>query len=288
MFVAYILALGSAALYGAADFLGGLASRRASTVVIVLTSQGIGLLSMALILPLLPSATPTPGDLAWGGVAGLAGGLGVALLYRALAIGRMAVVAPVTAVCAVAIPVTVGVFLGEELAWLTVVGVGLAIVAIVLVSQQGSAAPAGRRAGTVPRGVGLALASGVAIGLFFLALAETDARAGMWPIVAARAASVTCFGVMVLISGQALRMAPPATRIAVAVGVIDVCANALYLVATRYGPLSVVVTLSSLYPATTVVLARLILGEGLNVWQAVGLACALTAIALIVGGSESL
>jgi drug/metabolite transporter (DMT)-like permease len=77
------------------------------------------------------------------------------------------------------------------------------------------------------------------------------------------------------------------TRIAVAAGAIDVCANALYLLATRYGPLSVVVTLSSLYPASTVVLARMILGERLNAWQAVGLACALTAIALIVGGSGS-
>ena len=282
----YILALGSAALYGAADFLGGLASRRASTVVIVLTSQGIGLLSLALILPLLPDAAPAPGDLVWGGLAGLAGGIGVALLYRALAVGRMTVVAPVTAVCAVAIPVTVEVFLGERLAWLTIVGVGLALVAIVLVSQQGAAAPAGGGAGTVPRGVGLALASGVAIGLFFLALAETDARAGMWPLVAARAASVTFFGAMALVSGQPLRMAVPVTRIAVAVGVIDVCANALYLAATRDGPLSVVVTLSSLYPASTVVLARLILGERLNAWQAIGLACALTAIVLIVGGSE--
>ena len=285
MLVAYVLALGSAALYGAADFFGGLASRRASTVVVVLTSQGVGLLSMALMLPLLPGAAPRPGDLAWGGVAGLAGGIGVALLYRALAIGRMAVVAPVTAVCAVAIPVTVGVFFGERLAWLTIAGVGLAIVAIVLVSQQDSAAPSEQRAGTVPRGVGLALVSGVAIGLFFLALAETDARAGMWPILAARAVSTTFFGAMALLSGQALRMASPATRIAVVVGLIDVCANALYLVATRYGPLSVVVTLSSLYPATTVVLARVILGERLNAWQAVGLGCALTAIALIVGGS---
>lgn len=285
--MAYIFALSSAALYGAADFLGGLASRRASTIAIVLTSQGVGFVLLALVLPLLPEATPLPWDLFWGGLAGLSGGIGVALLYRALAIGRMAVVAPVTAVCAVVIPVTVGVFLGERLAWLTVIGVGLAIVAIVLVSQQGATAPVGRRTGAVPRGVGLALASGVAIGLFFLALAETDARAGMWPLVAARAASVTFFGAMTLVSGQPLRMAASVTRIAVAAGVIDVCANALYLVATRYGPLSVVVTLSSLYPASTVVLARVVLGERLNAWQAVGLACALIAIILIVGGSGS-
>jgi drug/metabolite transporter (DMT)-like permease len=285
--MAYILALGSATLYGAADFLGGLASRQAATVVVVLTSQGVGLLLLVLLLPLLPEATPSSGDLVWGGLAGLAGGIGVALLYRALAVGRMAVVAPVTAVCAVAIPLTVGVFLGERLAWPTTLGVGLAIVAIVLVSQQGKGAPAERGARTLPRGVGLALVSGVAIGLFFLALAETDAGAGMWPLVAARGVSITIFSAMALVSGQSLRMVPPVARIAVSAGVIDVCANALYLVATRYGPLSVVVTLSSLYPASTVVLARVVLGERLNGWQAVGLACALAAVALIVGGSGS-
>jgi len=285
--MAYILALGSATLYGAADFLGGLASRRVSTIAVVLTSQGVGLVSLVLILPLLPNATPSFVDLIWGSLAGLAGGSGVALLYRGLAVGRMAVVAPVTAVCAVVIPVTVVVLLGERLAWLTVVGVGLAILAIVLVSWQGGAAPGVSRAVTLPPGLGLALASGVAIGLFFLALAETDAQAGMWPLVAARAASVTIFGGLALASGRPLRMAAPVTRIVVAAGVIDVCANALYLVATRYGPLPVVVTLSSLYPASTVILARLALGEQLNVWQIVGLASALIAIALIVGGSGS-
>lgn len=284
--MAYLLALGSAALYGAADFLGGLASRQTNTTSIMVTSQGVGLTLLALILPLSPSATPSARDLIWGGVAGLTGGIGVALLYRALAVGRMAVVAPTTAVCAVIIPVATGVFFGERLAPLTILGIALAIVAIVLVSQQEAVAAAAARAGPLPPGVALALASGVAIGLFFLALAETDARAGMWPLVAARAVSVTLFGIVALASARPLRMAAPVARIAVAAGAIDMSANALYLLATRYGPLGVVVTLSSLYPASTVILARLALGERLNAWQAAGVACALVAIALIVGGSR--
>ena len=113
--MAYLLAFGSAALYGAADFLGGLASRRTNTLAIVVTSQGTGLTLLALMLPLLPEATPSTRDLAWGGVAGLAGGIGVTLLYRALAVGRMAVVAPTTAVCAVMIPVVTSVLRGERL-----------------------------------------------------------------------------------------------------------------------------------------------------------------------------
>ena len=285
--MAYLLALGSAALYGAADFLGGLASRQTSTITIIVTSQGAGLALLLLILPLLPLATPTVRDLIWGGAAGLAGGTGVALLYRALAVGRMTVVAPTTAVCAVMIPVAASVLVGERLTPMTSLGIALAIVAIVLVSQQETAASTTVRAGALPPGVGIALASGVAIGLFFLALAETEARAGMWPLVAARAASVTLFSVIALVSARSLGMAAPVARISVAAGAIDMFANALYLLATRYGPLSVVVTLSSLYPASTVVLARFALGERLNPWQAAGVMCALVAIALIVTGSRS-
>jgi drug/metabolite transporter (DMT)-like permease len=280
--VFYLLALASAALYGAADFLGGLASRRTNTIAIVVTSQGAGLLILLLILPLLPDAGPSGADLLWGAAAGLAGGIGVGLLYRALAVGTMAVVAPTTAVCAVMIPVMAGVFFGERLAPLTMFGIGLALVAIVLVSQQPVAPSHPRTLAPFPPGVGLALASGVAIGLFFLALARTNAAAGMWPLVAARVVSVTLFGTMGVVGSRPLRMPARVVRIAVAAGVVDMVANALYLVATRYGQLSVVVTLSSLYPASTVVLARIVLGERLNVWQAAGIVCALLAVVLIV------
>ena len=282
--MAYLLALSAAALYGIADFLGGLAARRANTLAVVVTSQGCGLTLLLLSLPLLPEATPAARDLVWGGAAGLIGGVGLALLYRALAVGRMAVVAPTTAVCAVLIAVAAGVLRGERLGSLTMLGVALAIVAIVLVSQQRAAAGAvSVRAGALPPGIGLALVSGVAIGLFFLALAETDAEAGMWPLVAARAASVTLFGVIALASGRPLRLAAPVARIALVGGAVDVGATALYLLASRYGPLSVVVTLLSLYPASTVILARVVLGERLNGWQVIGVACAALAVTLIVG-----
>ena len=283
--MAYLLALSAAALYGTADFLGGLAARRANTLAVVVTSQGCGLTLLLLSLPLLPEATPAARDLVWGGAAGLIGGVGLALLYRALAVGRMAVVAPTTAVCAVLIAVATGVLRGERLGSLTMLGVALAIVAIVLVSQQRAAAAGAVsvRAGALPPGVGLALVSGVAIGLFFLALAETDAGAGMWPLVAARAASVTLFSVIALVSGRPLRLAAPVARIALVGGAVDVGATALYLLASRYGPLSVVVTLLSLYPASTVILARVVLGERLNGWQVTGVACAALAVTLIVG-----
>ncbi len=285
--MAYLLALCSAVLYGTADFLGGLASRRTHALAVVVRSQCIALVLLVLMLPVLPEATATRSDLVWGGVAGLAVSAALPLLYQALAVGRMAVVAPTTAVCAVMIPVVTDLWRGEQLTLVTIFGFGLAIVAIVLVGQQEAEAasgPAPTRA--IPPGVGLALASGVAIGLFFLALAETDARAGMWPLLAVRAVAVPVLGTAALVSGRPLRMAAPVGRMAMATGAFDVAASALYLLATRYGPLSIAVTLSSLYPASTVILARGVLGERLNGLQLTGVACALIAITLIVGGSS--
>lgn len=283
----YLLALGSALLYGAADFTGGLATRRAGTIPVVLVSQASGLILLALILPLLPDASPSRSDLLWGLVAGVTGGIGVGLLYRALAIGAMAVVAPTTAVCAVAIPVVVSFLLGERLVPLALGGIALGIGSIVLVSKQTATAPAhpgsSRR---YPPGVGTALASGVAIGFFFLSLAQTRAEAGMWPLAVSRSLSVVLFGAAAIAGRRPVRMPVRVAALAIVCGFIDMLANALYLVAARQGPLSIVVTLSSLYPASTVLLARVVLGERLNLWQISGVGCALAAVVLIVSGGR--
>ena len=275
--MAYFLAIASAALYGAADFLGGLASRRASTIAVVVWSQASGLVMLVLVLPLLGGASPSRLDFIWGAIAGLAGSTGVGLLYRALAIGTMAVVAPTTAVCAVVIPVMAGVLAGERLAVFTVAGMLLAIVAIVLVSQERGTAHGARK------GIGIAFLSGVAIGFFFLALARTSPAAGMWPLVASRAISLVLFGALGLATAQSLRLPRPVAKTAIAGGIIDMAANAFYLAATRYGALSVVVTLASLYPASTVLLARIVLRERLSTLQVAGVVCALAAIVLIIG-----
>jgi drug/metabolite transporter (DMT)-like permease len=283
---AYLLALGSAALYGAADFLGGTASRRASTFAVVVLSQLAGLVLLLVLLPLLPgSAAPATSDLTWGAVAGVAGGTGVALLYRALAIGTMAVVAPTTAVCAVAIPVMVALAAGERPGVLAVAGIVLAAIAIGLVSQADAEERDPPFRGSdrlVPSGLGLALAAGVAIGLFFVALARTDAAAGMWPLVGARVASVALFAALGIAASRSFAMSRAGLVVVIAAGMLDMLANALYLVASRIGPLSTVVTLASLYPASTVMLARFVLGERLSRLQWAGVGCALIAVVLIV------
>jgi drug/metabolite transporter (DMT)-like permease len=284
----YLLAIGSAFFYGAADFTGGLTTRRVGTIPVVLLSQFSGLALLVLLLPLLPPASATRSDFLWGGIAGLAGGVGVALLYRALSIGTMAVVAPTTAVCAVTIPVVYSVLRGERPAPLAVMGIILGITSIVLVSQQRSDAETENRArfgaGKLPVGVGTALISGVAIGFFFLGLAQTNPTAGMWPLVASRSVSVTLFAAIAVARHCTLRMPGRVLALVLLAGTIDMLANALYLIAAQQGPLSIVVTLSSLYPASTVLLARLVLHERLNILQVTGVGCALAAVVLIVSG----
>ena len=285
----YLLAIGSALLYGAADFTGGLTTRRVGTIPVVLLSQASGLLLLDLMLTLLPHASPSRPDLLWGAIAGLTGGIGVGLLYRALAIGTMAVVAPTTAVCAVAIPVVVSVLLGERPVPLTLAGIGLGIASIVLVSWQTAGPPESQPPGAPRRGrsgVGTALASGVAIGFFLLALAQTGPDAGMWPLVVSRGISVALFSTVAIAGRVSLRMPARMAALAILCGFVDMLANALYLLAARQGPLSVVVMLTSLYPASTVLLARVVLKERLNLWQISGVGCALAAVVLIVSGGR--
>src|SRR2546428_11463410 len=207
--MAYLLAIGSAVLYGAADFTGGLTTRRASTIPVVLLSQAAGLIMLALIMPLLPHASPARADVLWGAAAGLSGGIGVALLSHALATGTMAVVAPTTAVCAVAIPVVVSVLLGERPVPLAVAGIALGMVSIVLVSQQQKGAQPQQAAPGSPRsrpsGVGTALVAGIAIGVFLLSFAQAGSTAGMWPLLVARTVSTTLFAVMAIARG----LSPP-------------------------------------------------------------------------------
>lgn len=280
-----LLALGSAILYGSADFFGGLTARRANTIATVFVSQAVGLALLLLILPFLPAATVSSRDWVWGFVAGLSGGIGVALLYRALAVGAMAIVAPTTAVIAAMIPVVFAFVLGERLRPLTLIGVALALIAIALVSRsapQREAEPGQSRSRALPPGFLLALLSGVAVGIFFLSLARTAMAAGMWPLIAARIASIALFGGIALATGRTLRMSATATTTAVTGGALDMAANALYMIAARIGPLSIVVTLASLYPASTVLLARVVLGERLSLVQISGIFCALAAVLIIV------
>lgn len=274
------LAVLSSIAYGAADFLGGLATRRSTLFQVLVLSQAAGLVMVLLSLPFLPPASPVAPDFAWGGASGLAGGIGLALLYRGLAIGVMSVVAPVTAVCAVILPVVAGVALGERPTGLAVLGILMAIVAIVLIGRSGPVEP-GRRPAT---GLAIAIASGILLGLFMVCLQRSGPSAGLWPLVAARAVSVSCFTLAGLAARARLVPRRDVMPIVIGGGALDMAANVLYLLAVRHGPLSIVATLTSLYPASTLLLARFVLGERLRLLQRAGVVCAAAAILLIVSG----
>jgi drug/metabolite transporter (DMT)-like permease len=276
--VALVLALASALFYGTADFLGGVAARRAPALAATVFAQGIGLVLVAAAMPLFPSGAPSMDGVLWSVGAGLTGGVGVALLYYGFRVGRMSVVAPVTAVCAIAIPVLVAMGLGERPGTPAVWGIAVAIAAVALFSRHHH--PQEIRARR-DRSVPIALASGIAIGAFLVCLARAGVASGLWPLLIARVASTAALAAAAVLAGVRLHIPRSALAAACACGALDILANGLYLVASREGPLGLVATLASLYPASTVLLARLVLGERLRPVQSLGLACAAAAVVLI-------
>jgi drug/metabolite transporter (DMT)-like permease len=281
--VALLLALVSALFYGTADFLGGLAARRSAALAATVLAQGAGLVLVALALPFFPGEPPRWGNTLWGVGAGLTGGLGVALLYYGLAVGRVSVVAPVTAVCSIAIPVLVAMALGERPGLLAISGIALAVLSVGLISRQvePEVTPSPGTPRIRDRSIVIALASGVAIGAFLVCLARAGTRSGLWPLLVARVASTVALAAAARVARVRLAVPRAVLALVLACGALDVLANALYLVAAGNGPLGLVATLASLYPASTVLLARLVLGERLRPVQSLGLACAAVAIVMI-------
>lgn len=271
------LGLLAAAFYGAADFLGGLATKRTSMFAVTLLSQSVGFALLLVVLPLFP-AHAVPMDYLWGVLGGVCGGLGLALLYHALSIGKMGVVSPITAVLAASIPVIVGVVRGEHLSALQMGGMVVALVAIVLISL--STEEDGRFEFST-LGVKEAIASGLILGGFYTFLALSGKNAGMYPLLAARFGSMGLLLVVALLMRRSIVPARPVVPTIAASGAIDMTANALYVLATFRGYLSVVAVLTSLYPASTVFLARVVLKERLQLQQKLGVLCALAGVVMI-------
>ncbi len=275
MLFASTLAVAAALTYGSADFLGGSAARRSGPVPVALVAQVAGFLVLLPLL-LLSGVRPGPAALGWGLAAGVAGGLGLALFFRALVSGLMALVAPLTAVLAAFIPLAGGLVQGERPTAVAAAGVGLV-----------AAEPGSGRQGAGGRGLGLAFLAGAGFGLFFLCLARAPRASGWWPVVGARVGSVLVIGaVLLVVAARGARpiIARGGLRLALVSGVLDVSANAMFLLAVRRGSLSLVAVLTSLYPAVTVVLSLLVLRERLRASQLVGIGAALVAIILIASG----
>jgi drug/metabolite transporter (DMT)-like permease len=250
---------------------------------VVVTAQLLGLAMLGALLVVAPSGDPTTRDLVVGAASGVCGGIGVFLLFRGLAAGRMSVVAPITAVGAAVLPVGWGLATGERPSPLVLVGVALALVAVVLVARSDD--PVEQTEAPDPHGgVRWAVGSGVAFGALFILLAEAGHNAGWWPLVTSRVAAASLVTVLALATKQALVPEPDARAHVAGSAVFDVTANAVYLLAVRRGLLSLVAVLSALYPAVTVLLARVLLGERLVRTQVYGLSMAAIGVLLIATG----
>jgi drug/metabolite transporter (DMT)-like permease len=279
----FAMAVLSSMLYGVADFLGGMGSRRAPAVTVTAWFQVTGLVFLVVYACFAPGVTRAS-DLAWAAAAGLSGGAGVLLLYRALAGGTVSTAAPLISMIALTVPVVVGLALGERPGVAALAGIGLGVVAVALISAHGASGAAAP--GTPPRATALlpAVASGVLIGLFLVCLGRVERGASGWALVAGRASASVLLWAMVVASRATFRLVPAARAPVLGAAVTDVTANVLYQLAVQRAPLSLVATLVSLAPATTVLLAQLVLRERLGPAQKLGVVVALVAVVLLAQG----
>jgi drug/metabolite transporter (DMT)-like permease len=276
------LAALSGLIWGVGDFSGGKATQRAAVLPVVWVSKLVSL--PLLVIFLVATYVPvTAIGLAWGGLAGIAGVVGLVLFYRALAAGAMTVVAPVTGVTSAAIPVVVGLVAGEHPSALRLFGVGCALLAIALVSLAPQ--PSGHRQVVTRRLVVAALGAGTGFALFFILLSVAGRAAagsvGLWPIAGSQISAVVMLALLLLMTRPGPWPRQATLRWTMLAGPCDMTANALYLLASRDGDLSVVAPIAALYPVTTVILALIIEHERLRGIQVAGLIFAVAALVLV-------
>ena len=306
------LGLSSGLCWGAADFFGGIQSRRLPALTVAFWSQAAGALALAvaLVVPGIEGSRPAAAGVAWGLAGGVGSGLALALFYRGLAEGTMSVVAPVSA-CGAVVPVAAALLTGDRPDPLAGVGVLAAVTGVVLVSRTrpptrgetpahggtagdtaGPATPGRPGRPTRPgRVLAMALGSAVGFGLFYVfvdagtaSMAGTTGSGGspLWVIAGARASSLVMLS-MIALAGRRSALGWPGRRIGpvALVGIGDTGANLLFAYAATTGNLAVVGVLGSLYPVATIVLARWLLGERLSGGQNAGVVLALTGVGLL-------
>lgn len=276
--MAVILGLCVAATYGAADFMGGLASRRSPAPTIVLLSQSVGLAGSIVVALLVGWDAVASRDAVLAVGAGIGALVGVTALYQGLAVGRMGLVAPVSAVTAALLPIAWGLATGEDPSAFALAGAALAVVAVGVVARAPDPEPhRGTRAG-----LALALLAGVGFAMSFICFGETNEASGFVPVLLARCVSVpVLLGALAATRGRAVLPAPGDRPVAVGTGLLDITANVVLLAAVRGEMLSLVAPVASLYPAGTVLLARVVLDEPIGRQRLAGLGLSIVALAFI-------
>lgn len=277
--MAIFLGLLVAASFGSGDFLGGSASRRTPTLVVLAVVQMCALAG-AVVYALALGGTAAGADLGLGAAAGSLNVIALGCLYAGLATGRMGVVAPLTAVIAACIPVFWGLANGEDLGTVALVGVAVAIGAGGLIARERDEADEGSRWPAL----GLALVAGTFFGWSFVLYSETGHDSGAWPVLTGRTAATVLVLVVVLVLRPSIRIGSPERSMAVGAGILDVTATALLLVAIREGLVAVVAPVAALGPAFTVVWAWVVLREPVGRIQLLGIAAGIAGLVMIAAG----
>jgi len=272
--IAVVFGLVSAITWGAGDFSGGMAVKRSNPYGVVISAHAVSLVLLSALALVLGEPVPPLQDWLWGAAAGLGGGMGLVLLYTALASGRMSVAAPVSALVAAALPVLVGVYSAGLPDWATMIGFALALAAVWLISG----------------GVGiklqfgalrLPLLTGVGFGLFFIFLHEGSSVSVLWAVAAMRIASIISLLVFCAITRQPWIPSRDSLVPILFSSVLDTVGNVFYALSAQSGRMDVAAVLGSLYPGSTVLLAWFILKESVSRLQVIGILAALIAIVLI-------
>ena len=272
-----MLAAAAALVYGVGDYCGGRASRKIDSLVVTCAGQIFSLMLLGIFLVILGDPAPGMHDWLWGAAGGLGGFVGLTLFYYALAKGSMTVVAPLAAVISAALPIGTGLFLGDRPSLIAYVGIVIAIVGIALVTGAVGTAHAPTKLAIV----GVATLAGCGFGWMFVCLDRTSSDSGMWPLLAARIASISIAATIIAFRGRSRLGQGRIPAIALWAGFFDMGANVLFVFANRHGMLSLVSVITALYPVSTIVLALRLDHEKANRSQFVGMACAALALVFV-------
>jgi uncharacterized membrane protein len=270
----------SAVSYGVSDFVGGVASRRVAALRVMVVTYPVATVLLG-VLAATAGGPVRPGALLWGSLYGVSQAIGVYWFYAAVSAGPISVVSPLAAILNAAVPVAVGVALGERPGETASVGVVLAMFAVILVSRESPADEDVRTHRFTSKVAWLTVGSGVAFGLDFVLLHQAPAECRLWPLFFARAAATALVFAVAAMSNNLQLPSKTALRLAVAAALLDTCANITMLLAIQKWMLSLASILISLYPATTVILAIIVLRERVTRWQALGMILAAVSVSMI-------
>jgi drug/metabolite transporter (DMT)-like permease len=273
-----ILSLVSALLYGVADFAGGHASRKNSVFAVMVLSQAVGIVVALACAPIVGPNAPRLDDMAWGAAGGVSGCLGIMALYRGLALHTAAIVSPLSALVGAILPAAFGLLIGERPSGLALVGAALCLPAILLLAyEKGESKDRAKMRSSFLYG----LVAGIGFGGFFIAVSRSSSASGLWPLVFSRAASLSIVAAIAIFGRRGFTVSRADRPIAAFAGAADMLANVCFLLASRGSLLFLVTLITSLYPAPTVLLARIFHGQRISFPRAAGIAFALAGVALM-------